>query len=548
MPKYSRGFDFGTESVRVIVVDIADGRVAGQAAAPYAHGVIDEALPGFPEKLPPDYALQDPLDWLDSLASACKSALKLSGVGANEIIGIGVDFTSCTMLPCRADGTPLCLVDDFRSTPLAWPKLWKHHGAKAQTQRINDVARERNEPWLARYGGSIGLEWFFPKTLETLNHAPQVYAAADLFIEAGDWLAWQLCSGLYPRSDVTHLVRSTCQAGYKAQWNAQTGYPSREYFRAVDPRFENVVAEKMRGDLRSPGRKSGGLCAPAAELLGLREGIPVSAAVIDAHAGLPGAGVASPSTMVMVLGTSSCHMMNSRTEVLAPGIAGVVEDGILPGYFGYETGQASVGDAFAWFVERFGLSHETLSREAAKLPPGANGVLAIDWFNGCRTPLMDPNVSGAFVGLTLATKPEQLYRALIEATAFGVRWIVETLRESGVPVRRFVASGGLPQKSPLLMQIYADVLNEKIALAASDQSVALGAAILGCLAAGEEITGYAQVSQAIHAMAHQREDLVYRPDLHARKEYDRLYALYRKLADPSGPVTSVMRQLRSLGE
>jgi L-ribulokinase len=248
--------------------------------------------------------------------------------------------------------------------------------------------------------------------------------------------------------------------------------------------------------------------------------------------------------MVMVLGTSSCHMMNSRTEVLAPGIAGVVEDGILPGYFGYETGQASVGDAFAWFVERFGLSHEALSREAAKLPPGANGVLAIDWFNGCRTPLMDPDLSGAFIGLTLATRPEQLYRALIEATAFGVRWIVETLRESGVPVRRFVASGGLPQKNPLLMQIYADVLNEKIALAASDQSVALGAAILGCLAAGEEVTGYAQVSQAIHAMAHQREDLVYRPDLVARKEYERLYGLYRRLGDPRGMVAEVMRELR----
>jgi len=240
-------------------------------------------------------------------------------------------------------------------------------------------------------------------------------------------------------------------------------------------------------------------------------------------------------------------MMNSRIEQLAPGIAGVVEDGIMPGYFGYETGQASVGDAFAWFVETFKLSHETLSRDASKLPPGSGGVMALDWLNGCRTPLMDGRLSGAFVGMTLGTKPEQLYRALLEATAFGVRWIVDTLRDAGVPVRRFVASGGLPAKSPLLMQIYADVLNEKICLAASDQSVALGAAILGCLAAGEEVTGYAQVSQAIHAMAHQREDLVYRPDLHARKEYDKLYALYRTLADPGGPVTSVMRQLRSHG-
>src|SRR5439155_2210435 len=257
-----------------------------------------------------------------------------------------------------------------------------------------------------------------------------------------------------------------------------------------------------------------------------------------------GAGVASPSTMVMVPGTSSCHMLNSRIEQFAPGIAGVVEEGILPGYFGYETGQASVGDAFAWLVQTFGLSHEALSREAAELLPGAGGVLAVDWFNGCRTPLMDANLSGAFVGLTLSTKPAQLYRALIEATAFGLRWIVEALQESGVPVRRFVASGGLPNKNPLLMQIYADVLNERITLAESDQSVALGAAILGCLAAGSEVTGYAHMSQAIHAMARQREDLSYRPDLRSRKAYEQIYPLYRTLCHCDGATANVMRQLR----
>src|SRR5205823_8230341 len=258
------------------------------------------------------------------------------------------------------------------------------------------------------------------------------------------------------------------------------------------------------------------------------------------------AGVASPSTMVLVMGTSSCHMMNSRIEQLVPGVAGVVEDGILPGYFGYETGQASVGDAFAWLVDTFKLSHEKLSKQAEKLPPGSGGVLAVDWFNGCRTPLMDANVSGAFVGLTLSTKPEQLYRALIEATAFGVRWIVETLQESGVPVRRFVASGGLPGKNPLLMQIYADVLGEKITLAESDQSVALGAAILGCIAAGSDVTGYAQISQAIHAMARQREDLIYRPDLTARRAYEKLYPMYRALGECDGPVASTMRKLREI--
>jgi L-ribulokinase len=299
----------------------------------------------------------------------------------------------------------------------------------------------------------------------------------------------------------------------------------------------------MPGTLVAPGRPAGGLTKEAAKLLGLAPETPVSAAAIDAHAGVPGAGVAAPSTLVMVIGTSACHMLNSRQERLVPGVAGVVAEGILPGYFGYETGQASVGDALAWVMQTVGLSHEELARRAADLPPGSGGVIALDWLNGCRTPLMDGRRSGAFVGLTLGTRPEQLYRAMIEATAFGLRWIVETMREGGVFVRRFVASGGLPAKNPLLMQIYADVLNERISLAASDQSVALGAAILGALAAGPAATGHASASQAIHAMAPQCEDLLYRPDLRARKEYARLYPIYHRLADDEA-LTAVMHGLR----
>ena len=327
-------------------------------------------------------------------------------------------------------------------------------------------------------------------------------------------------------------------------WNRQTGYPSTDYFKAVHPAMEDVVTARMPGTLSAPGQRAGLLTSDAAALLGLRPGIPVSAAIIDAHAGVPGAGVASPSTMVLVMGTSSCHMMNSRIEQLVPGVAGVVEEGILPGYFGYETGQASVGDAFAWVAKTVGLSHDELNRRAATLPPGSGGVLAIDWFNGCRTPLMDGRLSGGFIGLTLNTQPEQLYRAVLEATAFGLKTIVQTLRSAGVPVRRFVASGGLPAKAPLLMQIYADVLDEKIKLAASDQSVALGAAILGCLAAGTQVTGYAGISQAIHAMARVRDDSVYRPDLKARRAYAELYQVYESLTQSSGPMTAAMRLLR----
>jgi L-ribulokinase len=542
-PRFSLGFDFGTESVRVVIVNIRTGAIAGQASKTYKHGVIDQTLPTSSEKLPSDYALQHPVDWLDDAASACKSALRKADVSPDDIVGIGVDFTSCTMLPTLADGTPLCLTDKFKNDPLAWPKLWKHHGAKAEADRINSVATEHNEPWLKRYGGGISLEWFFPKVLETLNHSPNVYAAADVWLEAGDWFVWQLTDGPYPRCSPKNLARSTCQAGYKAMWNSQSGYPSQDFFRALHPNLANIH-EKVSGTFFSPGQKCGALSDASSKLFGLNPGTPVSAAIIDAHAGVPGAGVASPSTMVLVMGTSACHMMNSRIEQLAPGIAGVVEDGILPGYFGYETGQASVGDAFAWLVEKFNLSHEELTKQASDLPPGSGGILAIDWLNGCRTPLMDPRLSGAFLGITLQTTPAQLYRALMEATAFGLRWIVDTLKDAGVPVRRFVASGGLPAKSPLLMQIYADVLNEKIGIAESDQSVALGAAILGCLAAGESATGYASISQAIHAMARQREDLIYRPDLAARKQYAKLYELYREVTNPAGYMTSVMRKLR----
>jgi L-ribulokinase len=546
MARYSIGLDFGTESVRALVVDISDGRIGGRAVQEYAHGVIDRELPGSTITLPADYALQHPGDWLESAGKACKIAMRQAKVDAKSVVGIGVDFTSCTMLPALGDGTPLCLTERFKNIPLAWAKLWKHHGAKAETDRVNQVARERNEPWLARYGGSIGIEWFFPKVLETLNGAPEVYEAAEVWLEAGDWLVWQLVSGPFPRCSVDALVRSTCQAGYKAMWNRQGGYPSRDYFAAVHPKMADVVAAKMPGKLTAPGERAGLLGESSAQVLGLRSGIPVSAAIIDAHAGVPGAGVASPSTMVMVLGTSACHMMNSRIEQLVSGICGVVEDGILPGYFGYETGQASVGDAFAWVAKTVGLSHAELNERAAKLPPGSGGVMALDWLNGCRTPLMDGRLSGGFTGVTLSTKPEQFYRAMMEATAFGLKWIVETLREAGVPCRRFCASGGLPGKSPLLMQIYADVLDARIRIPESQEPVALGAAILGCIAAGTEVTGYHSISQAIHAMARWREDLVYRPDLRARKEYEKIYPLYRSLADNNGTLATVMRRLREL--
>jgi L-ribulokinase len=526
----SLGLDFGTESVRALLVDL-QGNERGSAVAKFKHGQLTDSLPNTGEKLPPDFALQHPTDWLDSSSQAVREAIQKAGLSGPEVLGIGVDFTSCTMLPARRDGTPLCLLDSLRAEKYAWPKLWKHHGAHAQTERINQLARDRQEKWLDRYGGVIGLEWFFPKLLETLEAAPAVYDAADVWLEAGDWYVWQLVGG-----DAAQLPRSTCQAGYKAMWHRADGYPSRQFLAALHPRLEEVVEQKMPGRLLAPGETAGGLCSRAAELLGLPAGIPVSAATIDAHAGVPGAGAAEPGTLVMVLGTSSCHMLNALEERIVPGVAGVVEGGILPGYFGYETGQAAVGDAFDWIRRTTGhADFDLLTERAVDLPPGAEGVLCMDWFNGCRTPLMDGSLRGAFVGLSLSHGPHHLYRALLEASGFGLRWIVELLRENGVPVHKFLATGGLPHHNPLVVQIYADVFGEAISVHPSKQGPALGAAILGVLAAGAGKTGFQTAAKAITAMAGEKPNLpgrqatLVKPDLAAHRRYDELYQHYRRL-------------------
>jgi L-ribulokinase len=530
--KIALGIDFGTESVRALLVDLA-GNERASAVVPYPHGQIIDSLPTAPKKkLPPHFALQHPQDWLESAAKAVRKALKSAGIAADEVLGIGVDFTSCTMLPTLTDGTPLCLVPKYSKRPLAWPKLWKHHGAVTQTERINAVARERNEPFLKRYGGIIGLEWFFPKVLETLENDSTVFTAAEVWLEAGDWFVWQLVGG-----DAASLPRSTCQAGYKGMWSAADGFPSASFLKAVHPDLPSVVAQKMPGRLIAPGQPAGELTAAMARKFGLRAGTPVSAAIIDAHAGVPGAGAAEPGTLVMVMGTSSCHMLNAESDRFVPGVSGVVKDGILPGYFGYETGQAAVGDAFDWLRRILNHSkHDTLNKEAAAVAPGSDGVRALDWMNGCRTPLMDGKVTGAFTGLTLHHGPAHFYRALMEGSAFGVRWIVDTLETGGVPVREFIATGGLPHHNPLLVQIYADVLGQPITIHPCKHGPALGAAILGTLAAGPKASGFQSAAAAIRAMAAPRPNIparrarVVKPNSNTRAAYETAYKNYLDLA------------------
>jgi L-ribulokinase len=524
----SLGLDFGTESVRAVLVD-ADGTICGSAQHAYRHGQILGRLPNSEITLPANYAFQDPNDWLDSVAIATNMALVESSVEPHRIVGIGVDFTSCTMLPTLLNGTPLCSLERLSRVPMAWPKLWKHHGAMEQTEKMNRIARFRNESFLSRYGGVIGLEWFFPKLLETIEVAPDIAEAAEVWIEAGDWLVWKLVGG-----PAAQLPRSTCQAGYKALWSSDEGYANSDYLTAVDPRLAEAAARKLPGRMLSPGQLAGKLCPEMAIRLGLPAGIAVSAAIIDAHAAVPGVGEAEPGVLVMVMGTSSCHMLNSSVKRPIDGVAGIVDGGILPGLFGYETGQAAVGDAFAWLINLLNQDgFKEISERAGQLPPGAEGVVCLDWMNGCRTPLMDGGLKGAFTGLTLGTTPAHLYRALLEGSAFGLRWIVELLREGGVPVERFVATGGLPHHNPEMVGIYANVLAADIEVHPSQHGCAVGAAVLGMIAAGPEVTGLPSVAVAARAMArpqvgHQKS---VRHDPSTANIYAQLYSKYRRLAE-----------------
>lgn len=550
MPKFALGLDFGTESGRAIVVNVATGEIVGSAVQRYADGVIDEHLPGTSINLEPDTALQNPHDYIEMLKHAVPDALKQGGVRADDVIGIGVDFTACTVLPTRADGTPLCLLDEWKTNPHAWVKLWKHHAAQPEADRINALARERHEPWLALYGGIVSSEWYHSKALQILNDALDVFDAADKIVEGGDWIVWQM-------TDV--LKRNACAAGYKALWQKGIGYPSNDFLCALDSRLDRLNETKLAGEIVAPGTRVGFLTERAARWMNLRPGIAVAAATIDAHAAVPGAGVTEPGRMVLILGTSTCHMILDRARHLVPGISGVVEDGILPGLFGYEAGQVGVGDIFEWYVEHElaawykheakvrGISpYQLLEGEAAKLKPGESGMLALDWWNGCRTPLVDANLSGMILGFTLGTRAPDIYRALIEATAFGTQLIIETFEQNGVAVKELVACGGLAERNKLLLQIYADVTGREFVEAGSGYTSALGAAMLGAYAAGRAAGGYDSVTEAARQMFPAKL-VSHQPNATYHATYQKLYAEYRQLHEYFGRGTNdVMKRLRAL--
>jgi L-ribulokinase len=548
--RYTIGIDYGTESGRAVLVRVNDGAEIATSVCPYPDGVIDEVLPGTGAQLPPDFALQNPADYIEVLRTTIPAVLRESGVQPADVIGVGTDFTACTMMPIDQKGTPLCVKDEWRDNPYAWVKIWKHHAAQPEANRLNEVARQRSEPWLSRYGGKISSEWLLPKMWETLNKAPEVYRAADRFIEAADWIVLQLTG---------QERRNSCTAGYKAIWSKQEGYPQDAFFAALDPRLRNVVTQKLSRDIHPLGQRAGGLTESMAALTGLLPGTAVPIGNVDAHVAVPAATVTEPGRMVIIMGTSNCHMVLGRAEMRVEGMCGVVEDGIIPGYFGFEAGQSCVGDHFAWFVEncvpleyqqeaqsRDVSLHQLLEEKAAQQQPGEHGLLALDWWNGNRSVLVDVDLTGLLVGATLATKPEDIYRALIEATAYGTRVIIEAFEQSDVAVREIVACGGLPERNRLLMQIYADVTGREIKVARTAQAGAVGSAMFAAVAAGAGVGGYDTIFGAAQHMAG-LQDVAYRPVPAHEKVYDQLFAEYARLHDYFGRgANDVMKVLKHI--
>ncbi len=545
MEKYSIGIDYGTLSARALLVNLENGKEEASAVFEYPHGVLsDKFING--EKLPDHYALQDPSDYTRALIHTVSELLLSSSVRSEDIVGIGIDFTSCTILPIDQYGTPLCMKEEFKNEPHAYVKLWKHHSA----QKYADLLSEKwaDEAWIRDYGGKISCEWMLPKIMEIAEEAPHVFKAADRFIEAGDWIVSQLIGG---------ESHSACMAGFKGLWNDHDGYvfsSAASVSKSFDPMLKSLVGTKISKHISRPGSAAGTVTPEYAALTGLSFKTPVSVCIIDAHASLPAAGITSGGKMLMIIGTSTCHILMSEEKKQVSGICGVVKDGLIPGLYCYEAGQAAVGDIFDWFVkncvpaayiqeakEQNITLHQLLRRKASRLTAGESGLLALDWHNGNRSILTDYDLSGLILGLTLNTKPEEIYRALIEATALGSKIIIDNFRENGVAVDELYAAGGIAEKDEMTMQIYADVLGCTIRVCGSKQSGALGSAMFGAVAGGY----FPSMHEAAKVMANVGTKK-YVPNPNNAHVYEELYKEYKALHDYFGKKSGVMHRLKEI--
>lgn len=536
MGKATIGIDFGTESARAILIDTKTGKELANSFSAYTHGVLTEKLPNG-VKLERNWAVQVPQDYFVSLKKVISDVIKISEIEVSDVVGIGIDFTASTIVGIDEYLNPLNENEKHKNNPYAFVKLWKHHAAQKYADEINKQADIDKELFLKRYGGKISSEWLFPKVLQDIRESYETFDDINIYMEVGDWIVSKLTG---------NLVRSTNTSGFKALWHHQEGYPSNEFLKRVDPSFGNFIKTKLRGDIKSIGEKAGYLTEEYSNYLGLSTNTAVAINIIDAHAANAAVGAINEGDFVMALGTSTCHMLLSKNEVSVEGIAGYVKNGIIPGFYSYETGQAAVGDIFSWFVnnlvnqeisdsanqKKISIFQE-LENRSKNYKVGEDSLIALDWWNGNRSDLNDSKLSGMLVGLNLNTKPEQIYKALLESTAFGTRLIMENYLDKEIPVNNIYACGGLPKKSEYLVQIYSDILNRPIYIAKSKENTALGAAIYGAVAAGSEAGGYDHVNFAVKHMSSIEDNVIY-PNEKNVLVYNKLFKIYKSLHDIFG--------------
>lgn len=555
--KYTIGVDFGTLSARAVLVNTSNGKVVADSVCDYPHGVIDTCLPGSNIPLPHDFALQHPADYLTAFGKTVSAVIGESGVAPRDVIGVCVDFTSCTLLPIKADGTPLCLLDEFKSQPHAYVKLWKHHSPQPYADKANRLAERYIPDRLRSLGGCISCEWVFPKVMETLDKAPEVYDSADYFIEGGDYISLMLTG---------KQTRSYVFAAYKALYSPDEGYPPREMLCELHPKLVDFPETKLNAPIIHSAEKAGYVDKEARKRFGLEDGEPflcegtaVACPLIDAHASAPALNMSHSGDMFAIFGTSSNYMLIHKEHKQIPGICGVVKGGLFKGLNDYESGLCCFGDHFAWCSDNIcseayrkeaalrGISSiQLLSEKAEALAPGECGIIALNWWNGNRNPLIDSSLSGMFLGMTLRSRPEDLFRALVEANAFGTRLIIENFENHGIKAERLAVSGGIAVKSPFIMQLISDVLGKELNVTSYTHSAALACAIYSAVAAGAEVGGYRTMEEASSVMA-APVARVYRPNPEAHAVYNRLFEEYARLVDYFGRGgNDVMKRLREI--
>jgi L-ribulokinase len=558
MPRYVIGLDFGTNSCRSLLVEVKSGLELANSVFPYPSGTDGVLL----DSTDPNLARQNPGDYVQGIEATVRAAIQKGkeadpGFSADDVIGIGVDTTGSSPMPVDAQGQALCFHERFRQNPAAMVWLWKDHTSYREAAQITQLADDIRPKYLSRIGGAYSSEWWWSKILHCKNAAEDVFNAAESWVEICDWIPAVLTGDRSP----SRLKRSVCAAGHKAMFNRMwMGLPDREFLDRLSAGLGSL-RERLYDEAYTTDCRAGDLSTEWASRLGLSPKVAIAVGAFDAHTGAVGAGI-SPGTLVKIIGTSTCDIMiHPNDEPLRdiPGVCGIVDGSVVPGFYGIEAGQSGVGDIFLWFVntlasERYGKTADeqfaSLQKAAAALLPGESGLLALDWNNGNRTILVDVRLSGLLVGQTLNTQPHEIFRALLEATGFGALAIIDRIEEYGVPIKEVVNCGGLAVKNPLLMQIYADITGRSMKVSRSEQTPALGAAIFAAVAAGAGAGGYRSVADAQKMMV--RPGNEYTPVRANHKTYKQLYALYRQLHDAygtrqwSGPMHNLMKDLLDL--